>query len=300
MCRNGLFSCVVLFTMTALGGTGEAQEFSGALSFGIGSVSVDGFDGDLSTRSVDAAVDADFGNGFVLGGDISAQNVDVGGFVGEIDTTIVAIDGHYRFGSGVTVGAYAQRIAIDQFRDMEFTSWGGTLGYAAKRWGVEAFLGQTDFGNLDIEAKDYGLIAWALPNDRLTLGASVIHTDIETSDRDPTLVRLAGVYDLSDSVTIFAGVDALSLNAQDVYTIGLGVGFDLKRLTGVPAILSVEYVNQRVDEMKIDGVELALTIPLGRVASKAPLGSVAGHVLRPKRSALNGLYDTGVPLFQTR
>lgn len=298
MCRNGLFSCVL---MSAIAGSAQglqAQEFSAAVSLGAGSVSVDGIDGDLSTRSLDIAFDADFGNGLVLGGDISAQGVDVGGFVGEIDTTILSIDGHYRFANGLTVGAYAQRIEVDQrFRPVEATSRGVTLGYAADRWGIEGFVGRTDFGDRDLKAEDFGAIAWALPNERLTLGASVVHSDIDTTDRDPTLVRLAGVYDLSDSVTVFAGVDALSLNAQDVYTVGLGVGFDLKRLTGVPAILSVELTHQSIDEMKIDGVELALTIPLGQVASKAPLGSVAGHVLRPKRSALNGLYDTGVPLF---
>jgi Gram-negative porin len=298
MCRNGLFSFVFLFSMSGLCAAANAQDYSAAISVGTGSVAVEGFDDDLSTDSLDAAFDADFGNGFVLGGDISVQNLDVGGFVGEIDTTILAIGGHYRFANGLTVGAYAQRIEIDQpFRAIEVSSRGVTLGYEMERWGIEAFFGRSDFGELDIEAEDYGLIAWALPNDRLTLGASVVHSDIDTTDRDPTLVRLAGVYDLSDSVTVFGGVDALSLNAQDVYTVGLGVGLDLKRLTGVPAILSVEVTHQSIDEMKIDGVELALTIPLGKVSNKAPLGSVAGHVLRPKRSALNGLYDTGVPLF---
>lgn len=298
MCRNGLFSYVILFTMSGLAGAAGAQEFSGAASVSTGSVSVEGFDDDMSARSLDVGFDADFGNGFVLGGDIGVQNLDVGGFIGNIDTTVLSIDGHYRFANGLTVGAYAQRIEIDQpFRDRAFSSQGATLGYQARRWGIEAFYGRTDFGDMDIEAKDYGLIAYALPNDRLTLGASVVHSDIDVSDRDPTLVRLAGVYDLSDTVTVFAGVDALSFDEENIYTVGLGLGYDLTRVTGFPAVLSVEFTHQSVDEMKIDGVELALTIPLGRVASKAPLGSVAGHVLRPKRSALNGLYDAGVPLF---
>ena len=298
MCRKGLFSCVILFTMSCLGGAAAAQDFSAAISLGTGSVSVEGFDDDLSTRSLDVAFDADFGNGVFLGGDISGQNLDVGGFIGTIDTSIVAVDGHFRFGNGLTVGGYAQRIRIDRpFREMEVSSRGVTLGYAAERWGVEAFSGESSFGDFDIEARDYGVIAWALPNDRLTLGASVVHSDIDTTDRDPTLVRLAGVYDLSDTVTVFGGVDALSFDEEDIYTVGLGVGYDLSRVIGHPAVLSVEFTHQSVDEMKIDGVELALTIPLGNVASKAPLSSVAGHALRPKRSALNGLYDTGVPLF---
>lgn len=298
MCRNGLFSCVVLFTMSGLCAAANAQDFSAAISFGTGSVSVEGFDDDLSARSLDVAFDADFGNGFFLGGDISAQNLDVGGFIGNIDTTLLSIDGHYRFANGLTVGAYAQRIEVDQpFRAVEVSSRGVTFGYAAERWGVEAFAGRSDFGDLDIEAEDYGVTAWALPNDRLTLGAAVVHSDIDTSDRDPTLVRLAGVYDLSDRVTVFAGVDALSFDEEDIYTVGLGLGYDLSRVIGYPAVVSVEFTHQSVDEMKIDGVELALTIPLGKVSSKAPLSSVAGHVLRPKRSALNGLYDTGVPLF---
>lgn len=298
MCRNGLFSFAVLFTMSGLCAAANAQDFSAAVSLGTGSVSVEGVDDDLAARSLDVAFDADFGNGFFLGGDISAQKLDVGGFVGTIDTTIIALDGHYRFSNGLTVGAYAQRIRIDQpFRQMEVSSRGATLGYAAERWGVEAFSGRSDFGDFDIEARDYGVIAWALPNDRLTLGASVVHSDIDTTDRDPTLVRLAGVYDLSDTVTVFGGVDALSVDEEDVYTLGLGLGYDLTRVMGYPAVLSVEFTHQSVDEMKIDGAELALTIPLGNVASKAPLSSVAGHALRPKRSALNGLYDTGVPLF---
>lgn len=298
MCRNGLFSCVLLSSLAGSSVTVQAQEFSAAVSLGAGRVSVDGIGDDLSTDSLDISFDADFGNGFVLGGDLSAQGVDVGGFVGEIDTTILSIDGHYRFANGLTIGAYAQRIEVDQlFSPLEFTSRGVTFGYDSARWGIEGFVGRTDFGALDIEAEDYGAIAWARPNDRLTLGASVIHSDIDITTQDPTLGRLAVVYDLTDSVTVFAGVDALSVDTQDVYTVGLGLGFDLRQMTGVPAVLSVELTRQRVDEMQIDGVELALTIPLGKVSNKAPLGSVAGHVLRPKRSALNGLYDTGVPLF---
>lgn len=275
-----------------------AQEFSAAASLGTGSVSLDGPGGDPATQGFDLGLEADFGNGLSFGADVSAQGVDVGGFVGEIDTTILSAHARYRFANGLTLGAYAQRIEVDQrFRPVEVTSRGITFGYAAARWGIEGFVGQTDFGGFAFDAVDYGVIGWARPNDRLMLGAAVIHTAIETTDRDPTLGRLAAVYDLTDSLTVFAGVDALSLNAQDVYTVGVGAAYDLRPATGVPAILSVEFTRQKIDTVEMDGVEFALTLPLGKVASRAPLGSVAGHVLRPKRSALNGLYDSGVPLF---
>lgn len=280
--------------------TAQAQDVSGAVTLGYSSITFDNSNFDANTTSLDGYFDVDFGNGFSIGADVGIQSLDIDGASDRFKTVDAALNGRYRFASGLTLGGYVEATRLDFGPgDTNFSSYGVTLGYATQNWSVEGFIGKTDIDFSNNDLTDYGFLASYKPVAAVTLGGGVIRSEFDGGDEAYTLVRLAGIYDISPAFSVFGGFDRLSIDSTDLTDVGIGVGYDLAQFTGRSVILSLEYsqIDLNNSGSNIDIVEFGVTIPLGTGASKVPLNSVAGNVLRSRHSALSGLFDTSIGFF---
>ena len=288
-----LLATTVLCTTTAA----RAQEYSGALTFGAARLSANG--DDVSTYDIQGYIDADFGNGLVIGADSRLGRSDFGGDGGNLDSTEFRLTPRYRFASGLTLGAYVEHLNLSfDGSDFGLTSYGATLGYDTGALAVEAFVGQTDSDqNGSDKISDFGVNLVYSPADNLAVGGSLARSSSDGSDIDT--FRLGGAYALNDSWTLFGAVESSNLGDLDITSFSAGASYDLTGLMGRPAAVSLELERTRLgssgsSDDNINTVRLGVTIPFGKPGVQVPLNSAVHNALRPRHNAFPSLISQGL------
>jgi hypothetical protein len=288
-------ACLVAMPFAA-----AAQDISGGITLGYGNTNVQGSSTDLNQLTFDGRVKADLGNGLTLGARGDSVQLSASGTSGSINGTLLGVDGSYKLANGVSFGAYAEQAQLS------FSGGGGTLtgnsygltaGYASNGLSLDGFVGRTDtniFGSgVDMTTIGLGAKYQAAPN--LTIGGSLARTRLSSggTNVDLTAIGVAAAYEINQEVGVFGGITQTSLDlaSLDLTTFGLGVSYNMAKMTNFPAVASFVLARSTVDlgggSGHLDTIRLGLTIPLGTAGNKVPMNSVADSIFSPSHSVIS-------------
>lgn len=279
-----------------------AQDLSGAVTLGFGEHSLDDFDQDLSTASLDGRVNLAFDNGMTFGVNAGYLDVGIDGTPIGIDATFVGLEVGYRMSNGLSFGAYAEQLngQISLLPiDLSLKTIGAEVGYTTGNLEFGMNIGRTstspDIGFLgDIDIDNLGLTAKYRPMENLAIAGAFQRATLSSggTDVDVDLIGLAAAYDINEQFSVFGGYSRTSVDELDgdVTTMGLGLGYNVD-LGGVASTVSLELARTDLsaggDSTDLDTIRLGWTIPLGGAGSEAPLNSVADSIFNPRHGAVN-------------
>jgi len=281
---------------------GFADQFSGSVSLGFGSLGLDGETAQTINLEANVALLTD--SGLSLGARFDNVSGDLTDGFGDIGTTMTGVSAGYRLASNVGAGVYLERaeLNLDGFEDLAIlTSYGVTLDVQLGGLNMDAFYGRsTTSPEVDgVTIEDGGFSANYQVNG-LTLAGNVVKTrvSVDADSADLTATGVAAVYAVTDQLTAFGGISRTTPDGFDIdaTSMGLGVSYDTSAVTRFGSVVSVEFARTTlsVDSLgdDLDTLRLGLTIPFGAKTAKVPTNSVAGAVLTPTHSAVTSLLMT--------
>ncbi|MDT8327615.1 MAG: hypothetical protein RQ750_09580 [Roseovarius sp.] len=285
----------------------SAQDAGGAFTLGYGASSVSGPGGNLSTLSLDGVGNIALNNNMNIGLYGSFRNVDENNTSDDLSASDFGLALNYQFFNGVVLGGYLDYANLDfgSFsRDLDATSYGGTLGYVTDTFGAEAFLGGTETSPdlaAGVDWVDYGLNLRYVISPQARIGGHIMRSDISVpnaTDVEIDSYGIGGDYGFGNGWSGFAGLSYVELDAAnlDATTFGVGVGYDLKQISQLPAALSLELshtdLNQPGAGTNVDTIRLSVTLPLGNRQNANPLNSVSRSAMSPRHNAVSTLLDS--------
>lgn len=252
---------------------------------------------DIKAKGLDGRMKVDFGNGATVGLQVGKIDMPISGTPVSLEGEFIALDAAYRFGSGVRVGAYADRLSMGMDSspiDITLKTNGLSLGYEGQGFDVEAFVGNTsispplfaaDIDNLGVTASYTGMPG-------LEVGATWLRAKLSSGgvSQDIDFSGVAASYVFNESFIVFGGINQADffLTGLEMDTMGLGLGYDLGAKTGFSATMSLELARTDLGVgSDIDTVRLGLTLPLGAKGPALPMNSVADSILNPRHGAFN-------------
>lgn len=193
----------------------------------------------------------------------------------------------YRFGSGLSLGGYYQRMGlINDGEAVALTSYGLTLGYELSRLELNAFggLSQETPAIEGTELRDLGVGAEVTLRPDTRLAGSLMQTDLSAPGLEAEVLSyVMGAQYADRSWSVYAGLgqtetdDILGYPLR-VRSTGLGAAYDISDALKLPLSVSLELVRQEYEttgfDEKADEIRLGLSIPLGD-ERLPPAGSVA-------------------------
>ncbi|SFR18920.1 hypothetical protein [Poseidonocella sedimentorum] len=283
-----------------LGRASEAPLYSGTATLGYGNGEIEGEDFDRRSLMLSGDVafgrrpDAGFGAELRL--DLETLEAD-----GELDLSGFSVAPRYRYNYGGELGVYFERTGFSgPDDDLRFNSYGVTGGYDYSFSDFEVYYGRIEaIGDLEGEdtGTEYGARYAARPMPEAVIGGLWGRTEIDGEGIN--VLGLGGAYSRGQ-LTLFGGITRASLDdlgGIDEYSgtaLGIGAGYDLGGVAGLPLMASVEYVDRNLrlegggEEFDGDGheIRLGLSLPFGaQSAVSPPQSSVAGSVIDGGRSA---------------
>lgn len=302
-CVEKALICAVL---SAVPGVMAAQEFQGAGTLGYGHSSISNGGGDLSSYTLDAAGTVSFDNGLHIGLDGRLAKVDPDQVSNDVDAADFGLKLNYQFTSGAVVGGYVDHANLDVSGttfDGDVTSYGLSGGYVINNFGGEVFIGESETSpSLPSGADwmDYGLKLRYNPAENVRVGGHVIQSELSQggTDIDLTSWGLGGSYGFANGWSGFAGINRFDVDNVnlDATTFGFGVGYDLKQVSQIPALVSVELARTDLSaggtSADVDTIRFGVTMPLGKAKGTPPLNSVANAAMSPRHNAVSNLVNT--------
>lgn len=293
--KFSMFAAAALLTCPVVA---HAQDISGAFTLGYSNTSVSNGGGDFSTPTLDARVQADFGN-VSLGGRLDVLKPEDSGATG----SLIGIDGAYRFANNMRLGGYVERAQVSGDGDtLSGTSYGLTTGFESNGVDFSAFFGKTDSDVLpsDASVKTLGFGATYQASPALRLASSFARTELSDGVDSVALssVGVAGTYQITDEFAAFGGIVHNSVDTVDLglTTLGLGASYDLTKVASFPIVVSLELARTNLNvggtNGNLDSIRLGLTIPFGKASTKTPLNSVADSIFAPTHSVVSSLVNT--------
>ncbi|SLN14265.1 hypothetical protein ROG8370_00340 [Roseovarius gaetbuli] len=284
----------------------SAQDAGGAITLGYGASSVSGATGDLSTLSLDGVGNIALNNNFNIGFYGSLVNVDEDRTSNDVSASDFGLTLNYQFVNGVVLGGYFDYATLDLgtfTADIDATSYGGTLAYVTDTFGAEAFLGATETSPSlpsGVDWVDYGLNLRYVISPQARIGGHAVRSDISGpgGDIEISSYGIGGDYGFGAGWSAFGGLSFVDLgNANvDATTFGVGVGYDLKQISSVPAAVSLELsrtdLSQPGASADVDTIRLSVTLPLGNRQNANPLNSVSRSAMSPRHNAVSTLLDS--------
>jgi hypothetical protein len=289
-------------------GASLAQDLSGAATLGYANSSVSNGGGDVNSYTLDAIGDFDFQNGWNLGLDGSFAHVDPEGS-GSGNVTDLGTKLQYHTYSGAIFGGYVDYLDFDGNGLLtgsgNATSYGFTGGYGNQMIRGEANIGWTDASGAGLGATsdwmDYGINVAYTPTENTKIAGHWQLSDLDTriSGTNLTSIGIGASHYFGAGLTGFGGISRVDFDAANIEatSYGIGVGYDLRQVSTLPAQLSLELARTNVDagagfDADLDSVRLGVTIPFGaRGGSNAPLNSLAESIMTPRHNAISTLYD---------
>lgn len=284
-----------------------AQDAGGAFTLGYGASSVSGPAGDISTLSLDGVGNIALNNNFNIGFYGSFKNADENNTSNDVTASDFGLTLNYQFVNGVVVGGYLDYASLDFgtfTTDLDATSYGGTVGYVTDTFGAEGFLGMTETSPdlaPGVDWVDYGLNLRYVVSPQVRIGGHAMRSDISGpggADLEIDSYGIGGDYGFGNGWSGFGGLSYVELDAAniDATTFGLGVGYDLKQISRVPASVSLELSRTDLsgpgNNTDVDTIRLSVTLPLGNRQSTAPLNSVGRSAMAPRHNAVSTLIDS--------
>ena len=170
--------------LTLLPVVAQAQ-MTGDVTLSFGQSDIQNIDEDLTTSYLGLSMSGDLGSNVSAGFSFGLNRSSVDGFDADVDLQTFGADIGYRFGPGLTAGAYVQRESIDAplldgFGDFSATSLGLYAGYDAGAMAMTGFIGQTttdpDLPD-DADITDFGLSARFQPTEAAVVGGMLIRSN---------------------------------------------------------------------------------------------------------------------------
>lgn len=281
----------------------QAAEWSGAHTLGFGYNNLSGGGGNALSYTLDSAGEARFNPSFGIGYSVTLGKAHIDEFNASGTVFDFNLAPEFKLQSNnMTLGAYFEYGVVDAdflAQTVDGRAIGLTAGMDSGNWEILAFYGQsqpTGSAGAGIELDDFGLKLGFQPSDRVKLAGNYMHLSGEAGaagDVDGSLFSMAGAFELSHQVDLFAGASFGDIEAPnfdgDFYTIGFGASYKIARKSGEPILASLEYaqtgLSDGAGEGIIDSVRFGLSIPIGNSSTTTPLNSVAGNVFNSGFSA---------------
>lgn len=294
------------FAIFAIPGVVCAQEFQGVGTLGYGHSSISNGGGDLSAYTLEAAGSVGFDNGLHVGLNGRLARLDPDQVANDIDASDFGLTLNYQFKNGAVVGGYVDHANIDvsgTALDVDVTSYGLSGGYVTDTFGAELFIGESETSPSlpsGVDWMDYGLKVRYNASDQFNVGGHVIQSELSQGgvDVDLTSWGVGGSYGFTNGWSGFAGVNWFDIDNVniDATTFGLGVGYDLKQVSQIPALVSLELARTDLSQGGVSGdidtIRLGVTLPLGNAKATPPLNSVARSAMSPRHNSLSTLVNT--------
>ncbi|MCA9796836.1 MAG: porin, partial [Candidatus Eremiobacteraeota bacterium] len=244
-----------------------------------------------------------FSGGASVAGELNFSRLSGDDSDGDVSLLGGRLDGRYPFAEDFYIGAYMEAFKIrtdDPTDDTEAISFGLLGGMVRGPFSFGGYLGKTrvSFDGDSASAVDLGLTLGYEPDGPWAVWALIQHStgqddDFLGSDDSLTTLGLAGVYDLGPQWRLFGGATVTRTSGLTLTTFGLGAGYDLSKVSGVPVTLGIELQHfissgEDDDSLTANSVKLSLTFPFGAKGRVLPAGSLADNVRYPYRSAISG------------
>ncbi len=298
-----LLACALLTLPTA----GLAQDISGAATLGYAHSSISNGGGDENAYTLDAVGNFAFENGWSLALNGTFAHVDPDGG-GDVNISDLGMKLQYRTYTGAMFGGYVDYTDLDGNGALavsaDATSYGITGGYGNQLLQAEANLGWTDasVGGLGSTSDwmDYGLNVAYTPTENTKIAGHWQLSDLDTrfGGTNLTSYGIAASHNFGSGFVGFGGISRVNFDVAnvDATSYGIGMGYDLRQVSNVPAQLSLELARTNLDvsgggDADVDTVRLGVTIPFGARGSNAPLNSLADSIMAPRHNALSTLVD---------
>lgn len=275
-------------------------EMAGDVTLAFGQSDIQNIDEDLTTSYLGLSLSGDLGSNVTAGVNFGLNRASVDDIDADIDLQSLGANAAYRFASGLSLGAYLQRDAIDAtvlgidvLGDLSATSFGLSAGYGTDMVEMSGFLGRTttdpDLPD-DADITDFGLSARFQPTEAGVVGATLIRSQLESAAGDATLSSygLAGGVTLSETWSLFAGASRADLDVFDLdaTTVGIGAGYKMPYFPGqLFAEVSRTTLSDDVGDVDVDSVQLGISFPFGKSGAQIPNGTVAGSILTDSYSS---------------
>jgi hypothetical protein len=303
--RN-LEKTLLAVAISAVPGIVSAQEFQGVGTLGYGHSSISNGGGDVSSYTLEAAGSVSFDSGLHVGLDGRLARVDPDQITNDVDASDFGLKLNYQFKNGAVVGGYVDHANLDvsgTALDVDVTSYGLSGGYVTDSFGAELFIGESETSPSlpgGVDWQDYGLKLRYVASERFRVGGHVIQSELSQggADIDLTSWGVGGSYGFSNGWSGFAGVNWFDVDNVnlDATTFGVGVGYDLKQVSQVPALVSLELARSDVSlggtSADVDTIRLGVTFPLGNANGTPPLNSVAHSAMSPRHNSVSTLVNT--------
>lgn len=275
----------------------ETATVTGGLTLSYGEID-SGFGGDdIKAKGLDGRMKVDFGNGATAGVQVGKIDMPISGTPVSLEGEFIALEGAYRFGSGVRIGGFADRLTMGADLspiDITLKTNGFLLGYEGQGFDVEAFVGNTSISPpiLPVDIENVGVSTTYTGMTGLALGATWLRAELSAGGASENIdfSGVAASYVFNESFIVFGGISQADffITTAELDTMGLGFGYDLGAATGFASTVSLEVA--RTDQgssSDIDTVRLGLTVPLGSKGPALPMNSVADSILNPRHGAFN-------------
>ena len=303
--KAGKLLACALFTFP---GAGIAQDISGAATLGYGHSSVSDGGGDLNSYTLDGNGKFAFQNGWNISADGSFVHADPDGGGGDVNVKDLGLKLQYQSFSGAMFGGYVDYTDFNGngllSGDADTTSYGFTGGYGNQIIQAEANIGWTDASIAGVGSSsdwmDYGANVSYTPTANTKISGHWQLSDLNTniSSSNLTSYGIGASHNFGAGFVGFGGISRVDFDAANVEatSYGVGVGYDLRQVSTVPAQISLELARTNLDagggaDADVDTVRLGVTIPLGARDSSAPLNSLADSIMAPRHNALSTLVD---------
>lgn len=238
-----------------------------------------------------------FGNGASLGVQVGKIDMPISGTPVTLEGEFFALDGAYRFGNGVKVGAFVDRLTMGADIapiDITLKTNGVSLGYEGQVFEVESFVGNTSLSPamLAVDIDNLGITASYTGKPGLEVGATYLRAKLSSGGMSENIdfTGVGATYVLGQSYIVFGGISQADffLGGTELDTMGLGVGYDLAAMTGFGATVSLELAQTEAGgTTDIDTIRFGLTLPFGKSGPALPMNSVADSILNPRHGAFN-------------
>lgn len=294
MKNNALLVCALLmvpgFASAEITATGGITLTYGKLDGGFGS-------GEVKETGIDGRMKLDFGNGVLFGLQVGKIDLPLSGTPVTLNGEFIAIDGAYRFASGLRIGAFADRLTMGADLspiDLTLKTNGVSVGYEGQGFDVEAFIGNTSLSPaiLPVDIANRGVTVSYTGQPGLEAGATWLRAELSSGGFSENIdfKGVAASYVFNDAFIVFGGISKgdFFLGGSDLDTRGIGIGYDLGGATGFSATASLELAKtDQGGSSDIDTVRLGLTVPFGAKGPALPMNSVADSILNPRHGAFN-------------
>lgn len=275
----------------------QSVTVSGGLTLSYGEIDGGFGASDIKARGLDGRMKVDFGNGATVGMQVGKIDMPIPGTPVSLEGEFIALNGVYRFGSGVRIGGYVDRLTMGvdlSSIDITLKTNGFSLGYEGQGFDVEAFIGNTSISPpiLPVDIDNLGVAASYTGMPGLELGATWLRADLSAGGTSENIdfSGVAASYVFNQSFIVFGGISQADffIASAELDTMGLGLGYDLGAATGFSATMSLELARTDLGTSSdIDTVRLGLTVPLGSKGPALPMNSVADSILNPRHGAFN-------------